>query len=54
MGHGRRPLRAPRAIAPEALSLFSDRLDDVRDYESTMRDFIAVHDRTVSADDTDS
>ncbi|HSC94161.1 MAG TPA: hypothetical protein VLC73_04275 [Burkholderiales bacterium] len=54
MGHGRRPLRAPRAIAPEALSLFSDRLDDVRDYESTMRDFVAVHDRTLSADDYNS
>jgi hypothetical protein len=53
MTHGRRALRAPRAIAPEALSLFSDRLDDVRDYESTMRDFVAVHDRTLSADDTD-
>ena len=59
--HGRRAtkdgwcaLRAPRAVAPEALALFSDRVDDARDYESTVRDFVAVHDRTVSADDTDS
>ena len=52
--HGRCALRAPRAIAPEALALFSDRVDDARDYESTLRDFVAVHDRTVAADDTDS
>jgi hypothetical protein len=47
-------LRAPRAIAPEALALFSDRMDDAQDYESTVRDFALVHDLTNSADDFDS
>lgn len=47
-------VRAPRAIAPEALTLFSDRLDDAQDYESTVRDFILVHDLTHSADEFDS
>lgn len=51
MRHSGRVLRAPRAIAPERLTLFSDRLDDARDYESTVRDFVVVHDRTLSADD---
>ena len=52
--HARRMLRAPRAIAPEALALFSDRMDDAQDYASTVRDFVLVHDLTHSADDFDS
>lgn len=56
--HGRRGMmhgaRAPRAIAPEALALFSDRMDDARDFESTVRDFVHLHDLTHSADDFDS
>ena len=56
--HGRRGVRhggrARRAIAPEALTLFSDRLDDARDYESTVRDFVLLHDLAHSADDFDS
>jgi len=45
--------RAPRPIAPEALTLFSERMDDERDYENTVRDFILLHDLTHSADDFD-
>lgn len=52
--HPGRGLRAPRRIAPQALALFSDRLDDARDYESTLRDFVLVHDLTRSADSYDS
>jgi hypothetical protein len=51
--HGRRS-RAPRLIAPDALALFSDRLDDARDYEWTLRNFVQAHDLTHSADDYDS
>ena len=54
MKHTGRRARAPRAIAPDALTLFSDRIDDARDYESTVRDFVVVHDRTLSADDYNS
>jgi len=46
--------RAPRPVAPEALTLFSERMDDERDYENTVRDFILLHDLTHSADDFDS
>ena len=49
-GHRGRGSRAPRLIAPDALALFSDRLDDARDYEWTMRDFVLAHDLTHSAD----
>jgi hypothetical protein len=46
--------RAPRLIAPHDLRLFSDRLDDAREYESTVRDFILLHERALSADDYNS
>jgi len=52
--HPRRHIRAPRLIAPDALALFSDRLDDECDYERTLRDFVLAHDQTRSADDYDS
>jgi hypothetical protein len=44
----------PRLIEPEELTLFSDRLDDARDYERTLRDFVLARDLTHSADDYDS
>jgi hypothetical protein len=53
-GHPVRRSRAARPIAPEALALFSDRLDDARDYEMTVRDFVLAHGQTRSADDYDS
>ena len=46
--------RAQRIIAPHDLNLFSDRLDDAREYESTVRDFALLRDLTVSADDYNS
>jgi len=51
--HGR-VLRAPRFIAPQELNLFSDRLDDARERESTVRDFALLRDLTLSADDYNS
>jgi hypothetical protein len=50
----RRHVRAPRAIAPDELALFSERLDHEREYESTVRDFVQMHDRVLSADDYNS
>jgi hypothetical protein len=47
-------MRASRLITPDALALFSDRLDDERDYERTLRDFLLAHDQTRSADEYDS
>ena len=47
-------LRAPRLIAPHELNLFSDRLDDAREYENTVRDFALLRDRALSADDYNS
>lgn len=46
-----RSWRAPRLIAPHELNLFSDRLDDAQEYESTVRDFILLHELALSADD---
>ena len=43
-----------RLIEPQELNLFSDRLDDAREYESTVRDFALLRDLTVSADDYSS
>jgi hypothetical protein len=43
--------RAPRLIAPHELNLFSDRLDDARERESTVRDFALLRDLALSADD---
>ena len=43
-----------RLIEPQELNLFSDRLDDAREYESTVRDFALLRDLTVSADDYNS
>ena len=43
-----------RLIEPQELYLFSDRLDDAREYESTVRDFALLRDLTVSADDYNS
>ena len=51
--HGR-IWRAPRLIAPYDLNLFSDRLDDARERESTVRDFALLRDLTLSADDYNS
>ena len=51
--HGR-VSRAQRLIAPQELNLFSDRLDDARDYETTVRDFALLRDLTLSADDYNS
>lgn len=51
--HGR-VLRAPRFIAPQELNLFSDRLDDARERENTVRDFALLRDLTLSADDYNS
>lgn len=45
---------APRLIAPQELNLFSDRLDDARERESTVRDFALLRDLTLSADDYNS
>jgi hypothetical protein len=47
-------LRAPRLIASQELNLFSDRLDDARERESTVRDFALLRDLTLSADDYNS
>ena len=49
-----RVLRAPRLIASQELNLFSDRLDDARERESTVRDFALLRDLTLSADDYNS
>jgi hypothetical protein len=46
--------RAPRLIAPHDLNLFSDRLDEAREHESTVRDFALLRDLTLSADDYNS
>ena len=46
--------RARRLIAPQELNLFSDRLDDARERESTVRDFALLRDLTLSADDYNS
>ncbi len=51
--HGR-VLRAPRLIAPHDLNLFSDRLDDARERESTVRDCALLRDLVRSADDYNS
>ena len=51
--HGR-VLRAQRLVAPRELNLFCDRLDDAREYESTVRDFALLRDLTLSADDYNS
>ena len=59
-GHGRamrRCVRRPRAlrpVAPQEFTLFSDRLDDAREYENTVRDFALVRERVLSADDYNS
>ena len=45
---------APRLIAPHDLNLFSDRLDEAREHESTVRDFALLRDLTLSADDYNS
>ena len=45
---------APQLIAPQELNLFSDRLDDARERESTVRDFALLRDLTLSADDYNS
>ena len=49
-----RIFRAPRLIPPHELNLFSDRLDDARERESTVRDFALLRDLTLSADDYNS
>ncbi len=49
--HHGRVARAPRLIAPHDLNLFSDRLDDARERESTVRDFAVLRDLALSADD---
>ena len=46
--------RAPRGVAPHELNLFSDRLDDAREYENTVRDFALVREQVLSADDYNS
>jgi hypothetical protein len=43
--------RVPRLIAPHELNLFSDRLDDARERESTVRGFALLRDLVLSADD---
>jgi hypothetical protein len=45
-----RILRAPRPFAPHELSLFSDRLDDALEYESTVRDFALLYELVLSAE----
>ena len=45
---------APRLIAPHDLNLFSDRLDDARERESTIRGFALLRDLALSADDYNS
>jgi hypothetical protein len=54
MKHTGRRARAPRAIGPDELSLFSERLDHEREYESTVRDFVLLHDRVLAAEDFNS
>jgi len=53
-GRGRGPRRCgrylPRLAEPEALELFSDRMDHAREYESTVADFALLHDRALSED----
>jgi hypothetical protein len=51
--HGR-VSRAPRLIAPHEFNLFSDRLDDAREYEGTVRDFALLHELALSAEDYNS
>jgi len=46
--------RTQRLTAPHDLNLFSDRLDDARERESTVRDFALLRDLTLSADDYNS
>jgi len=46
--------RAPRLIAPHDLNLFSDRLDDAREYEGTVRDFALLRELALSAEDYNS
>ena len=45
---------APRSAAPDEFTLFSDRLDDAREYENTVRDFALVREQVLSADDYNS
>jgi len=44
----------PRLIEPEELTLFSERIDHEREYESTVRDFLRLHDLELSTDGYDS
>jgi len=46
--------RTQRLTAQHDLNLFSDRLDDARERESTVRDFALLRDLTLSADDYNS
>jgi len=52
--HTGRRARAPRAIAPDDLALFSERLDHEREYESTVRNFVLLHDRAHAAEEFNS
>ena len=56
-GAPRRPHRGwwlPRPIEPEELTLFSERIDHEREYESTVRDFVRLRDLALSTDGYDS
>jgi hypothetical protein len=54
--HRGRSRRGHRLIAPAAddIALFSERLDHEREYESTLRDFVELHDLAHAADVYDS
>lgn len=54
MRHPGRRARGQRLIAPDEIALFSERLDNERDYENTVRDFVQLHDLAHSADLYDS
>lgn len=56
MRHPGRGGRGRRLLAPktEEMALFSERLDDEREYESTVSDFIRLHDIVHAADVYDS
>jgi hypothetical protein len=49
-----RASRTQRLLAPQDINLFSDRLDDARERESTVRDFALLRDLTLSADEYNS
>lgn len=46
--------RGRRPAEPQELEMFSDRLDDVAEYQKIIKDFVSVHDAVCAIDDYNS